>query len=139
MRSLFDIAVVVAERPMMQRPRPWRQLRPTWLVKASSDLELSATFRDNFFQVTTDTIKMSRASQITLATTCAVAIGTVAFVHFAQKQDKAVSEVLRHMIQDLTFVCRPCTLVSFEITNSSESSANDRPTSRCRRHSKRST
>ncbi|KAF3042026.1 hypothetical protein E8E11_007758 [Didymella keratinophila] len=32
---------------------------------------------------------MSRASQITLATTCAVAIGTVAFVHFAQKQDKA--------------------------------------------------
>ncbi|KAF9692161.1 hypothetical protein EKO04_010133 [Ascochyta lentis] len=32
---------------------------------------------------------MSRASQITLATTCATAIGTVAFVHFSQKQDKA--------------------------------------------------
>ncbi|KAL6708907.1 hypothetical protein ACN47E_002314 [Coniothyrium glycines] len=32
---------------------------------------------------------MSRASQITLATTCAFAIGTVAFVHIAQKNDKA--------------------------------------------------
>ncbi|KAF3002584.1 hypothetical protein E8E13_008244 [Curvularia kusanoi] len=32
---------------------------------------------------------MSRASQITLATTCATAIGVVAFVHFAQQQDKA--------------------------------------------------
>ncbi|KAF1926287.1 uncharacterized protein M421DRAFT_222049 [Didymella exigua CBS 183.55] len=32
---------------------------------------------------------MSRASQITLATTCAVAIGTVGFVHFSQRQDKA--------------------------------------------------
>ncbi|KZM22162.1 uncharacterized protein EKO05_0003868 [Ascochyta rabiei] len=32
---------------------------------------------------------MSRASQITLATTCTIAIGTVAFVHFSQKQDKA--------------------------------------------------
>lgn len=51
-RSLFDIAVVVTERPMMQRPRTWRQLRPTWLVKASFDLELSATFRDNFLRVT---------------------------------------------------------------------------------------
>lgn len=39
---------------------------------------------------------MSRASQITLATTCATAIGVVAFVHFAQKQDKAVSHVSRH-------------------------------------------
>jgi len=34
---------------------------------------------------------MSRASQITLATTCVTAIGTVAFVHWSQKADKAVS------------------------------------------------
>ncbi|CAN9337649.1 unnamed protein product [Alternaria alternata] len=32
---------------------------------------------------------MSRASQITLATTCVTAIGTVAFVHWSQKADKA--------------------------------------------------
>ncbi|KAH7394315.1 hypothetical protein BKA66DRAFT_509620 [Pyrenochaeta sp. MPI-SDFR-AT-0127] len=32
---------------------------------------------------------MSRASQITLATTCVTAIGIVAFVHIAQKSDKA--------------------------------------------------
>jgi protein PET117 len=32
---------------------------------------------------------MSRASQITLATTCATAIGVVAFVHFSQQADKA--------------------------------------------------
>ncbi|KAL1794862.1 hypothetical protein ACET3X_006678 [Alternaria dauci] len=32
---------------------------------------------------------MSRASQITLATTCATAIATVAFVHWSQKADKA--------------------------------------------------
>ncbi|EOA91464.1 uncharacterized protein SETTUDRAFT_72471, partial [Exserohilum turcica Et28A] len=32
---------------------------------------------------------MSRASQITLATTCATAVGIVAFVHWAQKADKA--------------------------------------------------
>jgi hypothetical protein len=34
---------------------------------------------------------MSRASQITLATTCASAIGIVALVHLGQKQDQAVS------------------------------------------------
>lgn len=33
---------------------------------------------------------MSRASKITLATTCAFAIGTVAFVHRSQQADKAV-------------------------------------------------
>ncbi|KAJ4366311.1 hypothetical protein N0V83_007947 [Neocucurbitaria cava] len=32
---------------------------------------------------------MSRASQITLATTCVTAIGIVAFVHLSQKADKA--------------------------------------------------
>ncbi|KAH6878671.1 hypothetical protein J4E91_002457 [Alternaria rosae] len=32
---------------------------------------------------------MSRASQITLATTCVTAIGTVAFVHWSQRNDKA--------------------------------------------------
>ncbi|KAI8933471.1 hypothetical protein NX059_009209 [Plenodomus lindquistii] len=32
---------------------------------------------------------MSRASQITLATTCISAIGIVAFVHIAQRNDKA--------------------------------------------------
>ncbi|KAF2128106.1 hypothetical protein P153DRAFT_376987 [Dothidotthia symphoricarpi CBS 119687] len=32
---------------------------------------------------------MSRASQVTLATTCATAIGVVLFVHYAQKADKA--------------------------------------------------
>jgi hypothetical protein len=34
---------------------------------------------------------MSRASQITLATTCLAAIGIVGFVHWSQKADKAVS------------------------------------------------
>lgn len=34
---------------------------------------------------------MSRASQITLATTCVTAVGIVAFVHWSQKADKAVS------------------------------------------------
>jgi hypothetical protein len=34
---------------------------------------------------------MSRASQITLATTCFTAIGIVGFVHWSQKADKAVS------------------------------------------------
>lgn len=47
---------------------------------------------------------MSRASQITLATTCATAIGVVAFVHFAQQQDKAVSIVSRHNLWNLTYV-----------------------------------
>ncbi|USP79091.1 uncharacterized protein yc1106_06365 [Curvularia clavata] len=32
---------------------------------------------------------MSRASQITLATTCAAAVGVVAFVHWSQKAEKA--------------------------------------------------
>ncbi|CAA9967107.1 hypothetical protein CFE70_010463 [Pyrenophora teres f. teres 0-1] len=32
---------------------------------------------------------MSRASQVTLATTCFTAIGIVAFVHWSQKADKA--------------------------------------------------
>ncbi|EUC30081.1 hypothetical protein COCMIDRAFT_89076 [Bipolaris oryzae ATCC 44560] len=32
---------------------------------------------------------MSRASQITLATTCVTAVGIVAFVHWSQKADKA--------------------------------------------------
>lgn len=41
-------------------------------------------------------ITMSRASQITLATTCVTAIGIVAFVHYGQKAEKAASFQSHH-------------------------------------------
>lgn len=52
----------------------------------------------------TNIASMSRASQITLATTCATAIGVVAFVHFSQQADKAVSSPSRHKTWKLTFI-----------------------------------
>lgn len=62
--------------------------------------QLSATKLSEF-----NIVDMSRASQITLATTCATAIGVVAFVHFAQQQDKAVSHLMpSDKISDLTVV-----------------------------------
>lgn len=71
--------------------------RRAWPKLHRLDLELSATFRNEVFPFThVNTANMSRASQVTLATTCATAIGVVAFVHFAQKQDKAVSPISRH-------------------------------------------
>jgi hypothetical protein len=49
---------------------------------------------------------MSRASQITLATTCASAIGIVALVHLGQKQDQAVSAShYATTTHDLTHIC----------------------------------
>lgn len=62
-------------------PRGWPKLH---LISKYPELCAAIAYRTN-------ASNMSRASQITLATTCATAIGVVAFVHFAQKQDKAVS------------------------------------------------
>lgn len=82
---------------------------------------------------------MSRASQITLATTCVTAIGTVAFVHWSQRNDKAVSTAGLTWPRNYLICIRQCIWASSGISNSNESSANDRPTSRCRENSNRNT
>ena len=61
---------------------------------------------------------MSRASQVTLATTCFTAISIVAFVHWSQKADKAVSTL--NMQAACTFAdgaFRQCTWVLSATTN----------------------
>ena len=85
---MFDVAVVVGAYDALRLDLGGR------CVGGPSSHQMSVTFQDCF--TNTHTIDMSRASQITLATTCATAIGVVAFVHFAQQQDKAVSHCLRH-------------------------------------------
>jgi hypothetical protein len=82
---------------------------------------------------------MSRASQITLATTCLTAIGTVAFVHWSQRADKAVSTVVLAPSRKYLTRIRQCIWASFAISNSSELSASDRPTSKCSENSSRNT
>jgi hypothetical protein len=80
---------------------------------------------------------MSRASQITLATTCVTAIGTVAFVHWSQKADKAVGTLNLTWSRKCLTCIRQCIWASSATSNSSESSESGRPTSRCRGNSRR--
>jgi len=105
-----------AEKPLQLYTRPRPQLRLYSTVPA-----------------------MSRASQITLATTCVTAIGTVAFVHWSQRNDKAVSTAERTWSRNYLTCIRQCIWASSGTSNSNELSANDRPTSRCRENSSRNT
>jgi hypothetical protein len=91
--GMLGIAVDVAEEYDAASGLEVGGRSTAWLAQApsiSNCPQLSAMHL--FYLHNVNIVNMSRASQITLATTCATAIGVVAFVHFAQKQDKAVSQ-----------------------------------------------
>jgi hypothetical protein len=73
----------------------------------------AATIHDTdiyHFHIRSTPHSMSRASQITLATTCLGAIGIVAAVHWGQKIEKAVRILLTPYAEsrDLTFTGNAC-------------------------------
>jgi hypothetical protein len=92
---------------------------------------------------------MSTRAKSTLASTIAVTIGTVYFVHFQQKSDKAVRHLAqRHVTivvsmqlpdKSANGISRQCTKESSAIWSNNVSSASDRPTSKYNDSWRRST
>lgn len=98
-------------------------------------------------------VAMSRASKITLACTGLGTAGIIYFVHWSQVQEKAVRyfsfsypsytylyfhfHFIQAIFQANNFH-RPCTVASNATSKSSASASNDKPTSTCKRRSRRS-
>jgi hypothetical protein len=84
LRKCYDAASTLGKKVHMGGPS---SLPPPKVPCATLVFTSTATLHFDS-NVTPD--KMSRASQITLATTCIGAIGIVAAVHYGQKIEKAV-------------------------------------------------